>query len=490
MIFKQITPEAAGISSEKVLRFVQMLDNYGFQTHSLIMARGDGIFAEGYWAPFDAAFNHRMYSVSKSFVAIAVGMAVKDGLLSLDDRFMDYFPEYEDRVDDLLREATVRDMLMMRSSMNTCHDYWWKDGSDRVAAYFSQKSSQIPGTLYFYDSAAAFMMNVIVEKLTGKEFLEYMKERVLLDMGFSKESYTLHVPGGYTFGDSGVMCTARDLLIFAKFVMDGCIWKGERYVDEGCLSDAVSKLSDNRLDTAVSPLSANGYGYYIWKTPKDGFAFIGMGDQLMLCDPAKEFLFVITSDNQGCEAVTRALITHELFEHLIPDIGEMLPENPAAAKALADYLESRRLVCERGAYDSPLKEAVDDVTYALEPNPAGVTEFILRFDADGGMLTFTNKSDEWTIPFGFGENRPGKFPISKRFGLTAARYEDGSYDGVTSACFPEPDKLRIRMQMVDTYFGSLTWTFGFKDDRVTWLCKKTGSRILDGFAGYAVGKKK
>ncbi|MBE6612862.1 MAG: serine hydrolase [Ruminococcaceae bacterium] len=489
-MFERITPEAAGIPSEKVLRFVRMLDDYNFATHSLIMARGDKIFAEAYWAPFDAKFNHRMYSVSKSFVAIAVGMAIEDGLLSLDDKFMKFFPEYMEQADDALREATVRDMLMMRSSMTTYHDYWWKDGSDRTAAYFTQKSSKLPGTLYHYDSAASYMMNVVVEKLTGKEFLEYMKEKVLLDMGFSKESYTLHVPGGHTIGDSGVMCTARDLLIFAKFVLNGGVWKGKRYVSESFMRDAVSKLTDNRVDSSLGLHNHNGYGYYIWTTRNGGFSFVGMGDQLMFCDPEKEFIFVITSDNQGSEAVTRALITHELYSNIIPSLGDALPEDPAASDALAAYLDSRTLICEKGAYESPLKEAIDGVTYTLEDNAMGVSDFTVRFDENGGTLTYTVRGAEKRIPFGFGANRPGKLPNDKRFGLTAAWYEDGAYEGVASACFPEPDKLRIRMQMVDTYFGGLVWTLCFKDERVTYNVKKTGSRVLDGIAGIAMGKKK
>ena len=81
-MFKTVTPESVGISSEKVLDFYKFLDDHGFQTHDLIMAKGDKIFTEGYWAPFHKDFQHRMYSVSKSFVGIAVGLAEQEGLLS------------------------------------------------------------------------------------------------------------------------------------------------------------------------------------------------------------------------------------------------------------------------------------------------------------------------------------------------------------------------------------------------------------------------
>ena len=93
-MFYNITPEKAGISSAKILKFIKTLDDYNFCTHSCIMCRGKGIFAEGYYAPFHKDYLHRIYSVSKSFVSVAVGLAVEDGLLSLEDKLVSFFPEY------------------------------------------------------------------------------------------------------------------------------------------------------------------------------------------------------------------------------------------------------------------------------------------------------------------------------------------------------------------------------------------------------------
>ena len=99
MYFKKTTPEEAGISSKKVLDFLKTLDACGFSTHSILMARGEKLFAEVYYAPFDKDFKHRMYSVSKSFVSAAVGIAADEGLLSLDDPFIQFFPEFKEKYD-------------------------------------------------------------------------------------------------------------------------------------------------------------------------------------------------------------------------------------------------------------------------------------------------------------------------------------------------------------------------------------------------------
>ena len=88
---KCCTPEAVGISSRHVLAFHKALDRYKLATHAVMLARGDEIFSECYYAPFDAQFKHRLYSVSKSFVSIAVGFCEQDGLLDLDEPMIRYF---------------------------------------------------------------------------------------------------------------------------------------------------------------------------------------------------------------------------------------------------------------------------------------------------------------------------------------------------------------------------------------------------------------
>ena len=93
MSFVNTTPEQVGISSRQVLRYLKRLENVKFPIHSLIMARGNHIFAEYYWKPFHKDFCHRMYSQTKSYVGIAIGELAKRGKLSLDDKIIDYFPD-------------------------------------------------------------------------------------------------------------------------------------------------------------------------------------------------------------------------------------------------------------------------------------------------------------------------------------------------------------------------------------------------------------
>ena len=92
-MFERITPEEAGISSRKITEFINKLNYRGASTHGLLFMKGDKIFTEAYWAPFNKDFHHRMYSETKSFVSVAIGLLEEEGKLSLDDTIASHFPE-------------------------------------------------------------------------------------------------------------------------------------------------------------------------------------------------------------------------------------------------------------------------------------------------------------------------------------------------------------------------------------------------------------
>lgn len=184
----RITPEEAGISSNAILQFIQLLEEKQLSTHNLIFMKGNNVFFEKYWAPFHKDFLHRMYSVSKSFVSIAVGFAEQDGLLSLDDKISKYFPEEtKNLTDENMLNQTIRHMLMMSTAKPA--EYWFDARTDdRVRLYFENKAenSRPSGTVYEYDSPGSFALCALTERLTGKPFIEYLREKLFDKIGVSK----------------------------------------------------------------------------------------------------------------------------------------------------------------------------------------------------------------------------------------------------------------------------------------------------------------
>ena len=73
--------------------FAGLAEQWKIRMNGCVIMQGEKILAEKYWAPYDAHTLHRLYSSTKSFVAMAVGRLVGEGKVSLDDKIADYFPE-------------------------------------------------------------------------------------------------------------------------------------------------------------------------------------------------------------------------------------------------------------------------------------------------------------------------------------------------------------------------------------------------------------
>ncbi|MBQ9802629.1 MAG: serine hydrolase [Clostridia bacterium] len=483
------TPEEAGISSAHVRRFYEKLEKYHLSTHSVILSRGDAIFSECYYAPFHQDFLHRMYSVSKSFVSIAVGFCEQDGLLSLDDPLMKFFPEYEGREGFYAHSSTIREMLMMETASERGLNWFKMHAENRIDTYFEQEPTKLPGTLFRYDSSGSYILGVVVERLTGKPFLSYLQEKVLDDIGFSKNAYCLQAPGGNSWGDSGVMCTARDLLLFARFVLNGGTFGGKRYLSETYLKDATTMhVCDN--DYGFVFHSGHGYGYQIWGAPRGCFGMFGMGNQIAVCDPAHDFIFVINSDNQG-NPHNYELIFDALYDHIINHLSEeptALPANAAELEALNAYLATRKLFYLGGATASPFAEKINGKTFTASENPMGIKWFRLTFDGDGGKFYYENAQGQKCMPFGFGYNTFAQFPEEGYADMVGNTYTPGhTYRAAFSADWPEEQKLRIRVQIIDKYFGNLAIVLGFRDDKnVSVRMSKSAEDFLAEYQGTMI----
>ncbi len=489
-MFERITPEQAGISSETILGYIKILEESNLNTHSLILARGNNIISETHYAPFDRNFKHRMYSVSKSFVGIAIGLLIDDGKISLDDKFISYFPEYltDENCDEELSEMTIRDTLTMSTCQTVLKNWFYSGTNDRLELYFNKKHKYLSQTIWEYDSPGSYMLGSIVERITGKPFLDFMKERFLSDIGFSDDAYCIKCPGGHSFSDSGVMCTTYDLLLFARFVMNNGAWNGKQYMSADYVKDATSYIVANNHYGAVS-YSTLGYGYHIWQSYDGGFSFLGMGDQLAICDRARDFIMVINSDNQG-NPHSRFLIVHELYNKIIRKLSDKpLPENKEAYDKLCEYEKTRVLNFAKPVFESSFDKEISGKTYILGENPMGIEKFRIDFEDCGGTFYYTNAQGDKKLRFGYNKNEFQKFPQEGYSDMTAGKPCPGNtYQCAVSANWLEAKKFHIKVQAIDKYFGILDMVFSFKDTRVTVKMEKTAEAFFDEYQGIAIGK--
>ncbi len=494
-MFEKITPEEAGISSAKVAEFINRLIKRGMPMHSVLMMKGDKLFAEYYWAPFNKDFCHRMYSQTKSYTAVAIGLLVEEGKIDLDAPMASYFPEkIYTKLPEMLSKQTVREMLTM-TTVGEC-GRWFDDNGydDRTKFYFNfnrHEDGRPAGTIWEYDSAGSQVLSNLVEKMSGMSTFDYLNEKIFRHLGTFKTATMLKTRNGDSWGDSALICTPRDMMSFARFVMNYGTWNGKRLMNEQYLREATSKRVDN-LEFGYGVFT-NGYGYQIWRTEQDGFAFNGMGSQFTVCLPKHDLIFVCTADTQGI-AYASNLILGSYFDTIVDNFSDTpLSPDAEAEKLLADATSDLKLFCFKGAEDSPFRSELDGVVYECSKNPMGIKKFSFVFADDGksGELRYTNAQGDKVIPFGINHNVFGKFPqlgYSNDFG--GLRTTDGfMYDDAVSAAWLQDNKLGIYVQVIDRYFGNCSMTFAFKDEYATVRMEKTAEDFLDEYSGIAVAKK-
>ncbi len=486
-ILKFGTPCEVGVNPRYVTDFLDDIAMRKLMVHGMVLIRRGKVFAEGYWQPFTKDDLHRMYSVSKTFVSAAVGALIDEGKLSLDSRVLPFF---EDKLngpaDPWLADATVRDLLRMETPHS--ESTYGFDDTDWLATFFQKKPNHPAGTFFRYDTSGSYTLDVLVERLTGKPFLEYLKEKALLAIGFSPDSYCVKSPEGFQWGGSGVMCTTRDLARFALLVDRDGEFEGRQLLPAWYLQEAKKKQIDNAVFGYTAPLSGYGYGYQIWRIFDNGYAFEGMGGQLAMVWPHKELVAVFTSDMQGQPQDYNCLA--EAFRYNIYNrLSDEIPADPAGEAELLARLAALKPELLSGEAHVPFADEINGVCYKLGENRMGMGESTLRFEGDEGVWSYTTPRGPKELRFGLGKYVITEFPETHYSGLRIREPYGKPYRCMCTGAWTEEKKFVLRVYVIDRYFGNLAVTFGYKGDELGLFMVKYAEDFLDEYNGMAAGKK-
>ncbi len=494
--FTYTTPEKAGISSEKVLEFLKNFEHYGMFLHSVVLIKGHEIFTEFYRKPFKKDELHRMYSISKSFVSIAIGILIDEGKVNLDDKILKFFPEYENvNTDEYFRNMTIEDMLRMATVFTGGTTYSAKKPGylepNWVDTFFNVESSHPSGTIFNYDTSASYMLDVVVEKITGMPFLEFLKQRALLKTEFSESARCLKAPEGYSWGGSAVLASSLDLARFARLIMDGGKWDGEQLLPASYIEKAISKNIDNGQEGFFSVTHGHGYGYQIWRTQDNTYSLLGMGHQLAVCMPEEDLLFICTADLQGYPGAS-SIIFMNIIDGLKNVISaSSMPEDNNAQLKLKAYCESREYPVFPGKTETETAKYIKGKNYILNSNPMGITEISFDYDDDGnGVMRYTNAQGKKELKFGLGKTVIDEFPQDGYFGDTIGKDGGRRYRCISSGAWTTENTLHIKADIIDDYFGNVSIIVNFKGDEIGLYMQPHAEWFLLEYNGFAGGMMK
>jgi CubicO group peptidase (beta-lactamase class C family) len=342
--FPRSTPEAQGVPSGAILNLIEALDQMDAM-NSFMLVRHGKVIAEGWWAPYSAQDNHELYSLSKSFTSTAVGMAVAEGKLSIDDEVLKFFPEDAPATPSAnLKAMRVRDLL----TMATGNQDEVSTAADKISAktFLTNAVPHKPGTHFKYNTPATFMLSAIVQKQTGQTVFDYLRPRLFEPLGITQPVWNTNWQG-ISLGGYGLNVRTEDIARFGQLYLQKGKWDGKQLITREWVRMATSRQVSN----GSNPKSDwdQGYGFQFWLCRNGAFRGDGAFGQYCIVMPEQNAVIAITSGVKDMQAVLNVI-----WEKLLPAFEPRPLMAHTSRSKLAERLAHLTVRPAEGSETSPL----------------------------------------------------------------------------------------------------------------------------------------
>lgn len=460
------TPESLGISSRAIIDFIDALEkNRTDEMHGFVLMRHGQVAAQGWWDPYKPEDPHMLFSLSKSFTSTAIGIAQAEGLLSINDPVISFFPdETPENPSENLKSMRISDLLRMNTGHN--EDPTGKVREDTVSwirAFLALPVEHKPGTRFLYNSAGTFMLSAIIQKVTGQSLLEYLKPRLFDPLGIMNPTWET-APGGISIGGWGLKITTRDIAAFGQLYLQKGVWEGKQLVPEAWVEEATSLRTSN----GSNPDSDwdHGYGYQFWRCRHGLYRGDGAFGQYCIVFPEQDAVLAINSGTRDMGAIMNLA-----WEFLLPAFKEgKLEESEKDFQLLQEKLSSLCMTPLKGDTSSSLFQIPFEETFSIEDNPEGVKEISISLKPEKSVILFQMKDGNYEVPLNFKGYEKGFINIA-----------GGRKEPIASgAAWTAPDSLLFRTFLTETPFYSTT-TIAFAGNKIS--LKRDSYLSMDSFQG-------
>ncbi|MDF2432272.1 MAG: hypothetical protein JWP44_1903 [Mucilaginibacter sp.] len=462
-VLPRSTPELQGIASEGISRFLTAIKESGQEFHSLMVLRHGHVVAEAWWSPYSSEHRQQLYSVSKSFTSTAIGFAVSEGLLTVDDPVIKFFPEYlPSEVSENLAALKIRHLL----SMSVGH------GKDSILileasapgvpwekTFLSLPVVFKPGSQFMYNSGASFMLSAIIKKVTGQPAHAYLKPRLYQPLNITNTTWGTNWEG-INMGASHLRMPTEDLAKFGQLYLQNGVWNGKQVIAREWVAEASAKHIDNGKNDSTW---GYGYGYQFWLNPPGGYRADGAFGQYSIILPKYDAVAVITSESVNTKNIMQAV-----WDVLLPEMKDapLLPDKTGNDK-LQEDLKALKYDPPKMATGSPLAAKISGKDFMLEKNMFNTKAVSFRFVGDTCMFTLkedgkpdiiiTNGINKWI--------RKDNLKPSAH-SLFSLRRIDFDSIVAASATWQNENTLLLTWRFIETVHGD-SLTCIFDDDKVT-----------------------
>lgn len=503
------SPAAQGMSRRAIEGFVTAWEELAAvgrsEPHSFMLLRHGRIVAEGWWSPYRPDAPQNLYSVSKTFAALAIGFAAAEQRLELDDPVIKFFPaKLPEAVSPNLAAMRVRDLLTMATGHPDNMTWPMMMQPDWVAAFLGFEAPGAPGTNFIYDSSASYMLSAIIQTISGMKLIDYLEPRLFEPLGVRGHRWA-ECPMGMNTGGWGFSATTETIAKTGQLFLQRGMWNGVQLLPAEFMDEASAshiQQSPNWVfwgapdpHITLDQLRATsdyyqGYGFQIWRGRHDSYRADGALAQFMIVLPEQNAVIAMTSESPDWQGLHNLI-----WEKLMPAF---------AGKDEADSDDTplrfkRELPRPAGLANPNLEKRLAGVEYALDPNALQAERIAFAFDGDtiefrmvhnGSVTTLKGSQSGWLDG---STNMPGTPPDLFGIPMSAATsavatavawtspdtlvfkscfYETPHHDTLT--CSFEGDVLEVR------FLNSLSVAFGATDENHPFAERRPVLRGLPG----------
>jgi CubicO group peptidase (beta-lactamase class C family) len=320
------TPESQGVSSVQVLKFIEAADKQVNSMHSFMLLRHGHVIAEAWWKPEAANKPHVLWSLSKSFTSTAIGFAVAENKLTIDDRVCDFFPdELPENPSEHLKAMRVRDLLTMSTGHDTEPSF--RPNGPTKKGFLSHPVTHQPGTHFVYNTPATYMLSAIIQKVTGTTVLEYLRPRLFQPLGIVNPTWD-ESSEGISLGGYGLQLCTEDIAKFGQLYLQQGKWNDKQLLPSEWIELATSKQVSNGSDPDRD--WTQGYGFQFWRSRHGAYRGDGKDGQFCVVIPEQDVVIAITANTADMQGELNLV-----WEHLLPAFHEQsLPDDAQALDRL------------------------------------------------------------------------------------------------------------------------------------------------------------
>lgn len=453
------TPEEEGISSRSILEFIEALEEAQADAiHSVMIRRHGNIVAQGWWAPYSPESPHLLWSLSKSFTSTAIGMAQDEGLLSIDDLVISFFPEdTPEEPSANLKAMRIRDLLRMNTGQAEEPSFRNMQSDNWVKAFLEHKVDFKPGTHFKYNSMATYMCSAIIQKVSGMSTLDYLTPRLFEPLGINKPTWE-SCPRGISVGGWGLSVCTEDISKFGQLLLQKGMWNGKQLVSEAWVEDATGYQTAN----GSNPESDwdQGYGFQFWQCRHNAYRGDGAFGQYCIVMPEQDAVIAITSGSDDLQGILDIV-----WEHLLPAMEEApLPPDENKLEQMNNKLQQLAISYVEGDQNSPMASEISGNTYTLEQNDHSIQSITFNFEAPTSEITITSGQGEQNFKVGYKSMEKGILTnpvlVSDRVSANGAWEADDTYT-VNLIYYESPESVKF--------------TFKFIGDKLIWDTERKAS---------------